>query len=234
MGLKMMIRNVSIPVGDAERVSGILSAPEDFDSQKTTGVIFAHGAANDMNNPLIKFVSRGLAHAGYVTLRFNFLYKEKGKKSPDSQPKLVQTWQSVFRFLSTHPEFSTKTIVACGKSMGGRVASQMVAEGLLPVNKIVFLGYPLHAPGKKDQLRDAHLYTISIPMLFLTGTRDSLCDLKILRTVLDRLKAPWDLEVIDGGDHSFRVPKSHPVSQEDTYSQILKAVMGWFKRDDQI
>ena len=230
----MITRNVSIPVGDTENVSGILLAPEDFDPQKTTGVIFAHGAANDMNNPLIKFVSRGLAHAGYVTLRFNFLYKEKGKKSPDSQPRLVQTWQSVYRFLSTHAEFSTKAIVACGKSMGGRVASQMVAEGLLPVNKLVFLGYPLHAPGKKDQLRDAHLYTISIPMLFLAGTRDTLCDLNILRTVLDRLKAPWDLELINGGDHSFRVPKSHPVSQEDTYSQILKAVTGWFKRNNKI
>lgn len=228
----MITRNVSIPVGNAESVSGILAAPEDVDPAKTMGVIFAHGAANDMNNPLIQFVSRGLALAGYVTLRFNFLYKEKGKKSPDSQAKLVQTWQSAYRFLSTHPEFGTKTIVACGKSMGGRVASQMAAEGLLPVSKLVFLGYPLHAPGKKDQLRDAHLYTIPIPMLFLAGTRDTLCDLNILKTVLDCLKAPWDLEVIDGGDHSFRVPKSNPVSQVDTHAQILLAVLGWLKRDN--
>ena len=227
----MITRNVSIPLGNAESVSGILSAPEGVEPEKTIGVIFAHGAANDMNNPLIQFVSSGLAHAGYVTLRFNFLYKEKGKKSPDSQSKLVQTWQQVYQFLSTHPEFGTETIVACGKSMGGRVASQMVAEGLLPVNRLVFLGYPLHAPGKKDQLRDAHLYAIQIPMLFLAGTRDTLCNLNILRTVLNRLKAPWDLEVIDGGDHSFRLPKSHPVSQEDTYAQILKAVMDWLKRN---
>ena len=228
----MNTHNVSIPLGDDERVSGVLSVPGDFERDRTMGVIFAHGAANDMNNPLIQFVSRGLALVGYVTLRFNFLYKEKGKKSPDSQAKLVQTWQSVYRFLSTHPKFGTETIVACGKSMGGRVASQMVAEGLLPVSKLVFLGYPLHAPGKKDQLRDAHLYTIPIPMLFLAGTRDTLCDLNILKTVLDRLKAPWDLEVIESGDHSFRVPKSHPVSQEDTYAQILLAVLGWLKRDN--
>ena len=228
----MITRSISIPVGNAESVSGILSAPEDVDPSKTVGVIFAHGAANDMNNPLIQFVSRGLSHAGYVTLRFNFLYKEKGKKSPDSQAKLVQTWQSVHRFLSTHPEFGTKTTVACGKSMGGRVASQMVAEGLLPVSKLVFLGYPLHAPGKKDQLRDAHLYTIPIPMLFLAGTRDTLCDLNILKTVLGRLKASWDLEVVDGGDHSFRVPKSHAVSQEDTYAQILQAVMDWLNSNN--
>lgn len=224
----MITRTVSIPVGNAESVSGILSAPENFDPANTMGVIFAHGAANDMNNPLIQFVSRGLALAGYVTLRFNFLYKEKGKKSPDSQAKLVQTWQNVYRFLSTHPEFGTKTIVACGKSMGGRVASQMAAEGLLPVSKLVFLGYPLHAPGKKDQLRDAHLYTIPIPMLFLAGTRDTLCDLNILKTVLDRLKAPWDLEVIDGGDHSFRLPKASDILQKEAYDAILNKMLNWF------
>ena len=227
----MHSRNVSIPVADNESVSGILSAPENFEFGKSAGVILAHGAANDMNNPLIKFVSRGLSEAGYLTLRFNFLYKEKGKKSPDSQTKLVQTWQSVYRFLNTHPEFGTDRLIACGKSMGGRVASQMVADGQLPVNKLIFLGYPLHAPGKKDQLRDAHLYRIPAPMLFFTGTRDTFCDLNILKSVLDRLQAPWDLEVIEGGDHSFRVPKSNPVSQEGTYAQILETAIGWLKRN---
>ena len=111
--------------------------------------------------------------------------------------------------------------------MGGRVASQMVAEDLLPVSQLIFLGYPLHAPGKKDQLRDAHLYQIKVPMLFLAGTRDALCDLERLDSVLDRLKAHWHLEIIEGGDHSFRVPKNHPISQDDTYAQILKAALNW-------
>ena len=223
----MITHNVSIPVGNGESVSGIISVPDNFISEKATGVIFAHGAANDMHNPLIKFVSQGLNHAGYLTLRFNFLYKEKGKKPPDSQSKLVQTWQHVYQFLNTHPDFGTESLIACGKSMGGRVASQMVADGLLPVKKLVFLGYPLHAPGKKDQLRDAHLYQISIPMLFFAGTRDTLCDLNILDTVLDRLQAPWDLKVIEGGDHSFKLPKSHQVSQQDTYQQILTKTLNW-------
>jgi predicted alpha/beta-hydrolase family hydrolase len=226
----MIIHNVSIPVGNAESVSGVLSAPEDYQPQKTVGIIFAHGAANDMNNPLIKFMSGELSNSGYLTLRFNFLYKEKGKKAPDSQSKLVQTWQCVYRFLNAHPEFGTETIFACGKSMGGRVASQMVADGLLPVKKLIFLGYPLHAPGKKDQLRDEHLYQISIPMLFVAGTRDTLCDLNSLKAVLDRLQAPWDLEVIDGGDHSFRVPKTHPVSQNDIYQLILNKAIKWLQK----
>ena len=222
--------NVSIPVGDDEKVSGVLSLPKNFKPGKTAGVIFAHGAANDMNNPLILVVSRGMRQSGYLTLRFNFLYKEKGKKSPDSQSKLVQTWQSVYRFLSTHPEFGPQSIVACGKSMGGRVASQMVAEGLLDVSCLIFLGYPLHAPGKKNQLRDSHLYQIQIPMLFFAGTRDALCDLDRLNTVLDRLTTPWNLEEIEGGDHSFRVPKSNSISQEDTYARILKAACRWLDK----
>jgi hypothetical protein len=183
-----------------------------------------------MFNPLIRFVARGIHQAGYLTLRFNFLYKEKGKKSPDSQAKLVQTWQRVYHFLSNHSKFSPQTIVACGKSMGGRVASQMVAEGQLSVSSLIFLGYPLHAPGKKDQLRDAHLYQIQIPMLFFAGTRDALCDLGRLNMVLDHLTAPWDLEVIEGGDHSFRVPKTHPISQDQTYAQILQAVISWLDK----
>jgi hypothetical protein len=223
----MITCNLSIPVGDTESVSGILSVPDDFDHRKTVGVIFAHGAANDMYNPLIRFVARGLLQAGYLTLRFNFLYKEKGKKSPDSQAKLVQTWQSVYHFLSNHPKYSPQTVVACGKSMGGRVASQMVAERQLSVNRLIFLGYPLHAPGKKDRLRDAHLYRIQMPMLFFAGTRDTLCDLDLLKTVLDRLTAPWDLEVIEGGDHSFQVPNNHPISQDDTHAQILRAATSW-------
>jgi predicted alpha/beta-hydrolase family hydrolase len=223
----MNTKDITIPVGGDERVSGAVSIPKNFESEITQGVIFAHGAANDMNNPLIKFISKGLSDSGYLALRFNFLYKEKGKKAPDSQSKLVQTWQCVYHFLNTHPEFGTQSIIACGKSMGGRVASQMVADGLLPVKKLVFLGYPLHAPAKKDQLRDAHLYQIPIPMLFFAGTRDTLCDLMILEKVLGRLQAPWDLEVIEGGDHSFRAPKSKPVSQQDTYAQILNKTIKW-------
>ena len=223
----MITCNLSIPIGDTESVSGILSVPDNFDHQKTVGVIFAHGAANDMYNPLIRFVAQGMHRTGYLTLRFNFLYKETGKKSPDPQAKLVQTWQSVYHFLSDHPKFSPHSIVACGKSMGGRVASQMVAEGKLSLSRLIFLGYPLHAPGKKDQLRDAHLYRIQIPMLFFAGTRDALCDLDRLKTVLDRLTAPWDLEIIEGGDHSFQIPKTHPTSQADTHAQILQAAASW-------
>lgn len=221
---------VSIPVTAAESVSGVLAVPQGFEAGRAAAVIIAHGAGNDMHNPLLVHFSEGLCRAGHLSLRFNFPYKEKGQKAPDSQEKLVRTWQTVFEFVKCHPQFGTSHIVAAGKSMGGRVASQMAADGLLPAKALIFLGYPLHPPGKKDQLRDAHFYRITTPMLFFAGTRDSLCDIDLLRNVLNRLQAPWELETIEGGDHSFVLPKSFKTSEVDGYERILQRTIAWLKQ----
>jgi hypothetical protein len=209
----------------------VVAVPADFKKGKTIGVILAHGAGNDMENPLIVFLSNGLAEAGFLSLRFNFPYKEKGRKAPDSQKKLVQTWKQVFRFLKDNPEFGTKKIVAAGKSMGGRVASQMAADCELQADSLIFLGYPLHPPGKKDQLRDAHLYELRVPLLFFAGTRDTFCDLDLLRMVLGRMKNNWDLEVIEGGDHSLGLMKSANMSQHEVYAHVLQTVVDWVKAE---
>ena len=220
---------VWIPVGKDERVSGIVTSPDAFEASNTVGVILAHGAGNDMNNQLIVAVARGLCLEGFLTLRFNFPYKEEGRKSPDSQKKLVKTWSCVYRYLKDHPEFAVEKIVAAGKSMGGRVASQMAAAGELPVQGLVFLGYPLHPPGKKDKIRDSHLYDITVPLLFFAGTRDSLCDLGLLKKVLTRLKTARELEVIDGGDHSFKMLKSAHISAEQVQDRIIRKMAAWLK-----
>ena len=223
----MISERVSIPVGDKGQVSGVLSVEADRQFAERTGVILAHGAGNDMEHPLLVSLSQGLADAGYITLRFNFLYREKGLKSPDAQNTLVLAWQSACRFLGEHTRYGTDMIIAAGKSMGGRVASQMVADGLLPVSRLVFLGYPLHPPGNKEKLRDAHLYRIKIPMLFFVGTRDRLCDLGKLKGVLGRLEADWDLKTIEGGDHSFRLPKSVSITRQDVDDRILNKTSEW-------
>jgi predicted alpha/beta-hydrolase family hydrolase len=223
----MDTREVVIPVSGAEPVSGVVTLPQTYGSRQTPGAILAHGAGNDMNNPLLVVLAEGLADAGWLTLRFNFPYRDQGRKAPDSQQVLVQTWQAVYRFLAQHADFGTDIIVAAGKSMGGRVASQMVADGLLTVQRLVFLGYPLHAPGRKDQLRDAHLYRIQIPMLFFAGTRDTLCDLELLRMVLKQLEASWTLDVIDGGDHSFLLPATSSSTQQAVFRQILRKTLTW-------
>jgi len=222
--------DVTIPLSADEVVSGVLGVPQGFAAGRSAAVIVAHGAGNDMHNPLLVHFSEGLCRAGYLSLRFNFPYKEKGQKAPDPQPKLVQTWQAAFDFIKNHPEFGTPRIIAAGKSMGGRVASQMAADGLLPVEALVFLGYPLHPPGKKDQLRDAHLYRIAAPMLFFAGTRDRLCKMDLLKNVLGRLSAPWELETIEGGDHSFALPKSFGMAAEDVYDKIMKKTDRWLNQ----
>ena len=191
--------DVTITVSADESVSGILNVPQGFEAGRTAAVIVAHGAGNDMHNPPLVHFSEGLSRAGYLSLRFNFPYKQKGQKAPDPQEKLVRTWHAAFEFVKNHPQFGTPRIVAAGKSMGGRVASQMTADGLISPKALIFLGYPLHAPGKKEQLRDAHLYRISVPMLFFAGTRDTLCDMDLLQKVLNRLQAPWEMETIKGG-----------------------------------
>jgi uncharacterized protein len=220
----MNTERVVVPVGEGKKVSGAMSIP---DGNVKRGVILAHGAGNDMYQPMLVFLAEGLAEVGYLTLRFNFLYKEEGKNAPDNPEKLYQAWEGAYRFLSEHPVYRPEHIVAAGKSMGGRIASQMVADGRLSVEQLIFLGYPLHAPGKTDKLRDQHLYEINIPMRFFVGTRDKLCDLASLRGVLSRLRAPWDLEVIESGDHSFNVPKSITAAPHEIHGRILTKSLAW-------
>jgi predicted alpha/beta-hydrolase family hydrolase len=220
-------KRVTISIGENETISGMLSSPDDYEKGPLTCVVIAHGAANDMENPLIVYLADALAGEGFATLRFNFSYRERGQKAPDSQKKLVHTWGCVFRFLMEESGLRPESFVAAGKSMGGRVASQMVAEGNLPADRLVFLGYPLHPPGKKEQLSDAHLYEIPVPMLFFAGTRDSFCDLAELKGVLGKLDASWDLEVIEGGDHSFNLPKSFETEEAEVYERILNRMVNW-------
>ncbi len=224
----MKTRRLKIPVSDTEKVSGCLHLP---DKKKGTGIIIAHGAGNDMETPLLVFMAKGLAEAGFPVLRFNFLYKEKGRKAPDSPKVLTKTWLAVFRFFKSHPDVAPKRIVAAGKSMGGRIASQMVGDEELPADRLMFLGYPLHPPGKKEKLRDAHLYGIDVPMLFFAGTRDTLCDVPSLKKVLKKIKkSACELEIIEGGDHSFNVLKSSPLNKEQAYQHILQQAVSWLKK----
>ena len=224
----MKNEDVSIDVENVGRISAVVSIPAQYSGQ--TGIIFAHGAGNDMNHPLILHLAESLAEDGHLTLRFNFPYRQQGRRSPDSQQVLASTWLHVVDFLQQHP-LRPKRIITAGNSLGGRVASQLAAEGKLSAERLILLGYPLHAPGRKDKLRDSHLYEIDLPILFFAGTRDPLCDLDLLRVVLSRMKTAWDLEVIDGGDHSFNLPKSHKKSKSEVNLQILNRIMEWLKDD---
>jgi predicted alpha/beta-hydrolase family hydrolase len=219
-------KRLTIRIGK-EKVSAVLHLPAK--KRSNIGVITAHGAGNDMENPLLVDFSMGLAAAGWPALRFNFPYKEKGLKAPDSQKILEETWAAAFEAFRNDPDAGVNHVIAAGKSMGGRVASQMAAEGKLRAEGLIFLGYPLHPAGDKTKIRDGHLYKIQVPMLFFAGTKDTLCDMDVLRGVLEKLSAPWRLEVIEGGDHSFKVPVSTGIEESEIHGGIVKTTVRWFQ-----
>jgi uncharacterized protein len=220
-------REVKFTVQGVEKTSGILLAPAVNPSK--TGLVIAHGAGNDMNTPLVSTFSEGLSQAGYPTLRFNFLYREQGRRNPDRVEVLARTWLAAYRFLVESSGLDIRDVIGAGKSLGGRIAAQIVADGLLPVGRLVFLGYPLHSPGDASKLRDEHLRRIQIPMLFFAGTRDALCNLERLKAVLGSLRTDWELSTVDGGDHSFHVPKTMGLDETEIVRRIVEKTLEWLQ-----
>lgn len=218
-------KKVTIIVDEKRKTSGILSLPTRGPGK--IALIVAHGAGNDMENPLLSAFADGLAQAGHAVLRFNFPYKDAGKKSPDPEKVLSDTWEAACQYMITAPGINAKYIVAAGKSLGGRIASQMIAEGNLPVQKIIFLGYPLHRSKDTKKLRDGHLYAMNVPMLFFAGTRDPLCNIELLESVLKQIRSPWQLYTVEGGDHSFHVPRASGKTEADTYNAIIEKTILW-------
>jgi len=220
---------ISIPVDDKHSLSMVFSLPTGVAAVRETAVIIAHGAGNDMHHPLLADVAAGLAAGGYPVARFNFPYKEAGRKAPDTQAVLEDSWLAAAAYLQKETSLAPAGIMAAGKSLGGRVASQLVAAGRLSVRGLIFLGYPLHPPGQPEHLRNAHFAAIGVPMLFFAGTRDPLCDLAVLRPVLKRLTAPWDLSLIDGGDHSLALPAAAGIPPEKIHANITARIIRWLK-----
>ena len=226
----MKQKAVTITIPGQGSVSGIIESPDQLNKNSSTGIVFAHGMSNDMHHPSLQGVAQGLADLGYITLRFNFLYKDKGKKSADPDHRLIACWQAALDHLIHQSGYKVSTVVAAGKSLGARIASLAAANGEINPNRIIFLGYPLHAPGRKESLRDAHLPAIRVPMLFFEGTRDPFCDLGLLSGVIDRLTTPVELEIIQGGNHGFELPVSDPREPFEVYRQIVEKSHEWLCR----
>jgi uncharacterized protein len=183
-----------------ETPRGTVSASRTGPGKDAPLLVLGHGAGRDMQDPLLVSFAEGLEAEGVACLRFNFPYRELGKKAPDPEPILRATWEAAF-------DLGTKSgspVWAGGKSLGGRIASMVVADGL-PAAGLVFVGYPLHPPGKPERIRDAHLSSIRVPMLFLQGTKDPFARPDLFEKTLKRLGDRGTLHAVEGGDHSFRV-----------------------------
>lgn len=188
--------NLRIAVGD-ETVSGAFARP----TGAVATLVLAPGAGSGFDHPFLVGLAGALYDAQVATLRFNFLYREAGRKLPDRAPKAIDTWRAAH---AAATDLSPGLPVwAGGKSFGGRMASMAVAEGM-PAAGLVLLGYPLHPPGKPEKLRDEHLYGIDRPMLFVQGTRDPFGSPDEFAPVLQRITAAT-FHLVDGANHSFEV-----------------------------
>ena len=201
----------------------IWSANKPADWNHHTAVILAHGAGAGMNTPFMMFFHNELASRGFLTVKFDFEYMEQKRKVPDPQPKLRARYRQVIEEVDrTH---KPKRIIVGGKSMGGRVASY-IAGDISVVNGLVFLGYPLHPPGKLDQLRDQHLYGLERPMLFISGTKDTFAERRLLEDVVRRTGERATLVWIQGGDHSLKKGRRDKESLQRAAGHVAQWVNG--------
>jgi predicted alpha/beta-hydrolase family hydrolase len=226
-----------VSVNDRDSVTALLYAATKKNRAGIT-VLLGHGAGANQTSSFMTLFASGLASRGFDAMTFNFIYAEQGRGGPDPKPKLESCYRSVIDAALKHKKLNGNRLVIGGKSMGGRIASQVAAgeENDSPLTDgrasarlagLVFLGYPLHPPGKPEKMRDAHLKSIRAPMLFIQGSRDAFGTPAELRAVIKRDRLHASLQVIDGGDHSFKVPKSSPIPQQQIYETTMDQIAHW-------
>ncbi len=188
--------------------------------------VVAHGAGAGMRHPFLESIAARLAERGVATLRYQFPYVERRARRPDPPEIAAATVRAAVE--EAGRAAPGLPLVAGGKSFGGRMTSTAAAAEPLPgVRGLVFLGFPLHPPGRPGITRAEHLDRVSVPMLFLQGTRDAFAELKLLQSVLKRLGQRATLQLVDGGDHSFRVLKRSGRSDADVLTELVDAIVDW-------
>jgi predicted alpha/beta-hydrolase family hydrolase len=170
----------------------------------TAALVLAPGASGGQQGRFLVDAARAFAARGIITATFDFLYTTQGRSAPDKPPVLEARWREAIAAARAHQAFQALPVFIGGKSMGGRIASQVAAQGVEGVAGLVYLGYPLHPPGKPDQRRDKHLPDITLPMLFVQGTRDEFGTADDIRALLPRLNPGTRLFDVPDGDHSFK------------------------------
>jgi predicted alpha/beta-hydrolase family hydrolase len=223
------VQELKIAVGSAGTVSALLMRPE----KARACFVFAHGAGAGMRHASMEAIAAGLADRGIATLRYQFPYMEKGSKRPDP-PAIAHA--AVRAAVAEAGRCCAGTLIAGGKSFGGRMTSQAQAKAPLDgIKGIAFFGFPLHPAGELKADRAAHLFDVEIPILFLQGTRDALADATLLKQVVKdvsnlSLSHPRELATLhlaEGADHSFHVLKSSGRNDREVLAEILDAFVVW-------
>ena len=215
-------KRLAFGVPGAGEVSAILLRPTDA----RWLLMLAHGAGAGMTHPFLEKLSQELASVGVATLRYQFPYMEERRRVPDSPAVAIATVAAAVRAgAKAAPDL---TLLAGGKSFGGRMSSQAASGSSLEgVRGLVFFGFPLHPPNKPATKRAEHLAKVPMPMLFLQGTRDTLADLKLLRPICAELGERATLHVIETADHSFHMLKSSGLSDSDGLRVLAQTTASW-------
>jgi len=220
--------NLKIKVNNAESVTAMLYPAAKSDRAGMT-ITLGHGAGANQLSAFMRMFATGLAARGLDVLTFNFLYSEQKRRLPDSKERLESCYRAVIEAALNHRRLKTNQLLIGGKSMGGRIASQVAAANDENISGLVCLGYPLHPPGRPDKLRAEHLKNIRAPMLFVQGSRDAFGTGEEVRAIIKKLHLPATLCAVEGGDHSLRVPKSAGVAQEAVYENALDEIARWLR-----
>jgi predicted alpha/beta-hydrolase family hydrolase len=221
---------LTITVNERDNVTALLYlAPKK--SRAGVTLILGHGAGAGQSHPFMRLFASGLAERGFDAMTFNFVYMEQRRSVPDPKAKLDTCYLAVIESAIEHKKLKGNSLAIGGKSMGGRIASQVAAqpEAADKISGLVFLGYPLHPPGRPDKLRDAHLPEIKAPMLFVQGSRDAFGTPDELRATIKQHHLPATLHVIEGGDHSLKVPKRLGIPQDQVYALVMDTISGWLQ-----
>ena len=217
-----------VEVAPSHRVTAI-DYPAATGNRAGVTLILGHGAGADQTSGFIVAFASALAERGIDVVTFNFLYSEHRRRIPDPNARLESCWRAVIETVRSRIAWNAGKLAIGGKSMGGRIASQVAAGDAGELAGLVFLGYPLHPPGRPDRLRAAHLRDVKAPMLFVQGSRDAFGTPAELQPIVTRLEPAADLFVVEGGDHSFKVPKSAGVEQQDVYRAIQDRIETWLR-----
>jgi predicted alpha/beta-hydrolase family hydrolase len=203
-----------------ERTTGRL-----YRAERASGVtvVLAHGAGAGQDHPFMVRFATGLSARGLTVVTFDFLYRAAGRRAPDRGPVLERTFADVIAEVRARADVGKGRLILGGKSMGGRIASQLAAKSSEGIDRLFFLGYPLHPPGRPAKLRVEHLARVGRPMLFVQGTRDKLGTPEELRPHLVPLSPRPEIYIVEEGDHSFKVPRRVAV-EEQVYEAALSAI----------
>jgi uncharacterized protein len=198
------------------------------DRPASSALILGHGAGAGQRSRFMVEFAGALASLGLDTITFNFLYTEQRRRLPDRLPRLQACFRAVIAAAREHVESARRSLFIGGKSMGGRVATHVVADDQdLPIAGVVLLGYPLHPPGRPHERRDAHLPEVGRPMLFVQGSRDAFGVPAELKPILEKISPSPTLHAVQGADHSFRLPGRDVARQTAVYENIQRVIAEW-------